>query len=829
MNRVLYWFKQIIGQADLNALQDRIEGGDHNIAMDIMGPGIVSGLSCVPNNPQNFSVQILNGIAYDNYGQRINIPGNQTTDCSANQVTTAGQECWISLVATFARNNYNSIQDGNGVTLNYNSDEFYTLSILAGALANTGSATRPVIPVGNVLLGDVHLYAGQTGIGSADIDLSRCKYVINSNDKAIISKALLKDGSIPMTGPLTLSADPTSPLQAATKEYVDNYVQGLSVKESCRAATTGTNISLSGAQTIDGVTLNNNDRILVKDQTNASQNGIYLYNPTGAYTRAIDASTSTDFTNSIYTFIEEGTINASSGWVLNISVESGVVLGTTNLTFTQFSGAGEINAGNNLTKSGNILSLSNTINAMGPVNETQATNIASGATTNIGGANGNFIQITGNTAITSFGTAPAGAERTLEFMGSLTITYNAISLILPGGTNLVTNAGDILKFRSLGSGNWICVGYEPAQSYSFQNQRIINLAPGVNPTDARTAGQRSNRNVIINGGMNVWQRAIAQGITSLTVTSSGIFLADHWEHLIAGSSDTASQQSFTLGQGVVPYEPAYWLRDTVTSVAGAGNFALREQKIEDVRTLAGQTVTLSFWAKADAAKNIAVEFVQSFGTGGSPSSIVTGIGSQLIALTTNWQYYTITIAIPSISGKTIGTNLNSSNLILYFWFDAGANYATRAAGLGQQSGVFDITQIQLEQGSAATNYELRSYAQELALCQRYLEINGYNFSSTGAVFGSGFFNTSTNFIAQIPFAVPKRTNAYILVSSAISGSNFSINGSYNVSAMSLSGAAAPSIYNANVSCTNTTATIGQGGQLQTIGANFYLGFDAEIY
>jgi hypothetical protein len=159
----------------------------------------------------------------------------------------------------------------------------------------------------------------------------------------------------------------------------------------------------------------------------------------------------------------------------------------------------------------------------------------------------------------------------------------------------------------------------------------------------------------------------------------------------------------------------------VTSVAGASNYAFLLQPVEDVRTFAGHTATLSFWAKADAAKNIAVEFLQFFGSGGSPSAFVAGIGVTTCALTTAWQKFTVTVAVPSISGKTLGTSGNDF-LSINFWFDAGSDLNARTNSLGQQSGTFDIAQVQLEAGDVATPFEHRSIGQELALCQRYYSI-----------------------------------------------------------------------------------------------------------
>jgi hypothetical protein len=152
------------------------------------------------------------------------------------------------------------------------------------------------------------------------------------------------------------------------------------------------------------------------------------------------------------------------------------------------------------------------------------------------------------------------------------------------------------------------------------------------------------------------------------------------------------------------------------------------QKIEGVSTLAGQTVTLSFWAKADSNKSIATEFVHNFGTGGSPSTAITGIQVVTHNLTASWQKFTATVAIPSISGKTIGSD-NNDYISFAFWFDAGSDYNSRTNLLGQQSGTFDIAQVQLEEGTVATPFEHRPIGVELSLCQRYFE-KSYNIENS---------------------------------------------------------------------------------------------------
>jgi hypothetical protein len=222
------------------------------------------------------------------------------------------------------------------------------------------------------------------------------------------------------------------------------------------------------------------------------------------------------------------------------------------------------------------------------------------------------------------------------------------------------------------------------------------------------------KNKIINGNFDIWQRSTSN-------TSSGYFTADRWgsEHG-SGTTKTASRQSFTLGQTDVPGEPTYFMRHVVTTGGTSGAYAVPYQRIESVRTLAGKTATLSFWAKANASKNIATEFTQFFGTGGSPSATVNGIGVTTHALTTSWQKFTTTVSIPSISGKTLGSDSNDF-LCIFFFLDAGSTFNARTNSLGNQSGTFDIAQVQLEEGPVATAFEQRHIAQEFALCQRYYQ------------------------------------------------------------------------------------------------------------
>ena len=154
------------------------------------------------------------------------------------------------------------------------------------------------------------------------------------------------------------------------------------------------------------------------------------------------------------------------------------------------------------------------------------------------------------------------------------------------------------------------------------------------------------KNYLINGGFRLWQRG-----TSFTAMDA--YGADRWKHGSGGTA-TVSRQEFALGQTDVPGEPEfYWRNDT--TVAGVGTATLLRQRIEDVRTLAGQTTTLSFWAKAGVTKTFQVVIQQVFGTGGTPSTDVIAL-NQSQSIGTVWTRYTYSVTIPSIGGKTLGSN-----------------------------------------------------------------------------------------------------------------------------------------------------------------------------
>lgn len=255
----------------------------------------------------------------------------------------------------------------------------------------------------------------------------------------------------------------------------------------------------------------------------------------------------------------------------------------------------------------------------------------------------------------------------------------------------------------------------------------------------------TSTNLLINGGFDVWQRGTSQ-------TETGYGSDDRWGNAFSNSAKTHSRETFVVGQTEVLGNPINYSRSLVTTSNASNALNVKYQNIEDVTRFSGKQVTVSFWAKADAAKNIAIEFLQQFGTGGSTS--VNGIGSQKIALTTSWAKYTATVDIPSITGKTIGT---SSSFQLRFWFEAGSDYDARTVSLGNQSGTFDIANVQLNYGSVALPFVPRSFADELRLCQRY-----YLPITNASLCAAAHYSGSLTFQVFVPTPVTMRANPTIL-------------------------------------------------------------------
>jgi phage-related tail fiber protein len=247
--------------------------------------------------------------------------------------------------------------------------------LVDGVIANTVATAQ----AGKVLKLDANaaLPASVTG-NAATADKLKTARTVSLSGAASGSVAF--DGSASVTIPVTVAndshkhafgnlTDKPSTLggygiqDAYTKTEIDNLVTGLDMKASVRLATTADLGALTGAKTVDGVAVANGDRVLVKDQAVASQNGIYIADTGAAWSRAGDANNGAKVTPGMYVFVEEGAVNDNSGWVL--ATNGAITVGSTALSFVQFNGLGQVTAGTGLQKSGNVIALANTAVAAG--------------------------------------------------------------------------------------------------------------------------------------------------------------------------------------------------------------------------------------------------------------------------------------------------------------------------------------------------------------------------------------------------------------------------------------------------------------------------------
>jgi len=329
-----------------------------------------------------------------------------------------------------------------------------------------------------------------------------------------------------------------------------------------------------------------------------------------------------------------------------------------------------------------------------------------------------------------------------------------------------------------------------------------------NPVGGLTAPTAAGKNKIINGDFGIWQRG-----TSFTNNANSTFNVDRFKQFYDGTGATRilSQQTFTPGSApVAPYEAQYFLRFNQTVAGTTGTFNTLSQPIEDVRTFAGTTVTLSYWAKAAALLSLTIEADQFFGGGGSSGTTTSFVSGQTI--TTSWVRYTHTVTLPSVSGKTIGTN---SALILSFKLPLNTTFT------------FDIWGVQLEAGSVATPFVPAgggSVGAELALCQRYYYLHA---SGSGKTIGIGFNASATAYFAGIHFPVTMRDTPNLVSTTGTDYYSMDRNGatdSVNSLTIQRASTTATTVFND----TQVSGTSGQAGYVYSNNASASVAFSAEL-
>jgi hypothetical protein len=317
------------------------------------------------------------------------------------------------------------------------------------------------------------------------------------------------------------------------------------------------------------------------------------------------------------------------------------------------------------------------------------------------------------------------------------------------------------------------------RTYTFPDQSGDILLNNGTPKSGR-------RNLIINGNFDFW---------NYSTSSTGVWdytAADRWFINGDSSYSLTERLEFTLGQTDVPGNPQYYLHEGVTInpglIVGYSQFYV-SQRIEDIRRFSGKTITISFYAKSDAENTAYLEFVAFYGGGPLASDIefgnggsntVLGIEPLAINLTTSWQFFSFTVTIPDLSGKTVD-GPDSSYLEAVFWMAGDPNYKetqARVPGIGWNAMQLDLSRVQLEFGYIVSGFQDRPLGEELRLCQRYYHTNtaifkgevsnGLNYyvvsrfptKMRGGDGLSGYESTVINVIASSNFAGAIGSNEY---------------------------------------------------------------------
>jgi hypothetical protein len=381
---------------------------------------------------------------------------------------------------------------------------------------------------------------------------------------------------------------------------------------------------------------------------------------------------------------------------------------------------------------------------------TAATNAQSASTSAIAAVNAaaSTAETTINAAVSSASTYASQASASATAAANSATAANtsattAAAAVATSATNAASSAAAAASSASAAANSATTAGTSAASAAGSVTAAAASAsAASTSATNAQTSatsaaasavsaggifGQTIGRNYVQNARFQVQQRGAGP------FTTNGTFAADRWALAILGDTVYVSVATlpFANRTTIGDEDAIFALQAGVTGGSGAGNYSQVYHSVENVARLSAKTVTLSFWANASPNMNVGVRINQNFGTGGSPSATVAS-AAQTAAVTSAFQRFSLTFTLPSISGKTVGTNGDHCTQILFAFSSGSTNSA--ALGVGVQTGTVSLYGVQLEVGTTATALEVKSYQQDFQDCLRFFQVFTYNlrFYASGA-------------------------------------------------------------------------------------------------
>lgn len=305
------------------------------------------------------------------------------------------------------------------------------------------------------------------------------------------------------------------------------------------------------------------------------------------------------------------------------------------------------------------------------------------------------------------------------------------------------------------------------------------------------------RNLLINGSFDIWQRG--------TSFSGGVYTADRWG--CAGSGMSAIRVTNDCPGSTSPY--------AIQTTSESSGYGQMYQRIEGVYSTAGKQLTFSFWGKSSQVGTFRTAIFRDFGVGGSAQQVVIDAAFLSFTAANVWQYFTFTVLVPTLSGKTVGAN-------------SFVQIGMGGEGTSTSGRTFTWSDAQAEIGNIATPFERRPYGVELSLCHRYCQLFGRNagIGNLAMVCGGSFVvrtSYTTLMYGPVQHIVPMRANPTVSWGGSLFGNRFG-GGGYTTIAVSNVTVDQPGLYTTNLRIDSSSAFGNAGDVLNLVSDNAGTGY-----